>query len=98
MRRLRTRAFTLVELLVVIGIIAILIAVLMPALSRARDQANSVKCSANMRTMMLAALMFAQDHKGCLFGNWADAGNPDEDKKDFLAGATGDWTKAPQAG
>jgi len=98
MRPSRTRAFTLVELLVVIGIIAILIAILMPALSRAKDQANGVKCSANMRTMMLAALMFAQDHKGCLFGNWSDAGNPDEDKRDFLAGSTQDWNQAPKAG
>jgi len=97
-RRLRFAAFTLVELLVVIGIIAILIAVLMPALGRVRDQANGVKCSANLRTMMTGALMFAQDHKGHLFGNWSDANNPDEDKRDFLAGSTGDWQQAPQAG
>ena len=98
MSRFRQRAFTLVELLVVIGIIAILIAILMPALSRVRDQANGVKCSANMRQMMTAALLFAQDHKGQLFGNWSDAANPDEDKRDFLAGGTGDWNQAPQAG
>jgi prepilin-type N-terminal cleavage/methylation domain-containing protein len=98
MRPPRTRAFTLVELLVVIGIIAILIAILMPALSRAKDQANGVKCSANMRTMMLAALMFAQDHKGCMFGNWSDFNNPDEEKRDFLAGSTQDWNQAPKAG
>jgi prepilin-type N-terminal cleavage/methylation domain-containing protein len=91
-------AFTLVELLVVIGIIAILIAVLMPALSRARDQARGVQCSSNMRTLMLAGLMFAQDHKGQLFGNWADYQNTDEDKRDWLAGGTFDWNQAPQAG
>ena len=48
----------------------------------------------NLRTMMTGALMFAQDHKGHLFGNWSDAGNKDEEKRDFLAGSTGDWTKA----
>ena len=95
---MKKRAFTLVELLVVIGIIAILIAILMPALSRVRDQARGVQCSSNLRTLMTAALMFAQDHKGHLFGNWSDANNPDEDKRDFLAGNTMDWTKAPQAG
>src|SRR5947207_2626834 len=98
MRKPRTRAFTLVELLVVIGIIAILIAILMPALSRAKDQANGVKCSANMRTLMLASLMFAQDHKGCLFSNWADWQNPDEDKRDFLTGNSQNWATAPQTG
>ena len=65
-RRTRRDAFTLVELLVVIGIIAILVAILLPSLSRARNQANSVKCASNMRQLYLTCLMFAQDNKGRL--------------------------------
>ena len=62
--RRRRHGFTLVELLVVIGIIALLIGILLPALSRAREQANATKCLNNVRQMALASMLFAQDHKG----------------------------------
>ena len=76
----RRKAFTLVELLVVIGIIAILIALLMPALRRARDSANRTKCLANMRELTIAYLMYADAHKGKIpYGGTADA-DPAQDK------------------
>ena len=65
--RKSSAAFTLVELLVVIGIIVVLIGMLLPSLSRSRQAANSVTCQSNLRQIGLSMLMYADEHDGFLF-------------------------------
>lgn len=81
-------AFTMAEVLVTIGIIAVLICLLVPAVSTAVDSARTVKCLSNLRQIGMAITTYANDHNGCLVpgdyigyidgynmpggGNWAD--------------------------
>lgn len=64
--RTTQKAFTLVELLVVIGIIAVLLAILLPALNRARQQANLIDCQSRLRQIGQALAIYVTEHNGYL--------------------------------
>ena len=68
-------AFTLVELLVVIGIIALLVSVLLPVLTKARRAANTVYCSANLRQIGQAMISYTAKYHGAIPGNPSTTGN-----------------------
>ena len=75
---MKRRAFTLVELLVVIGIIAVLVALLLPALGRVRESARRTACASNLRQIAAAFLMYREENQGA-FPAPAWAGGVPED-------------------
>jgi prepilin-type N-terminal cleavage/methylation domain-containing protein/prepilin-type processing-associated H-X9-DG protein len=61
----RKNGFTLIELLVVVAIISVLVALLLPALGSAREQARSISCLSNLRQMGLSIMQYTDENKGC---------------------------------
>lgn len=90
---LRIKNFTLIELLVVIAIIAILAAVLLPALQQARDKAKSIKCTGNMKQLALGYILYTTDHDDYL-PPWAT----DYWNGGVYPGSTWDYLIAPYLG
>ena len=76
-KRRQPAGFTLIELLVVIAIIAILAALLLPSLSRARERAQAISCLDNTRQLDLAWQLYTDDHDGFLpYNLWMNASSP----------------------
>jgi prepilin-type N-terminal cleavage/methylation domain-containing protein/prepilin-type processing-associated H-X9-DG protein len=63
-RKLAERAFTLIEVLVVVAIIALLVSILLPTLKRAKEQAKRAVCAAHMHQLSLGVFSYANDHRG----------------------------------
>lgn len=92
------RGFTLVELLVVVGIIALLIAILMPALHKARRAAQTVTCQSNLRQCGIALRMYAADWRGVVVASYVDPGGTIFGWPSFMTGYNVTKTDAGRGG
>lgn len=90
------RGFTLVELLVVIGIIALLVAILLPVLSKAKMAANATKCASNLKQLGTAIFLYQGDNKG--YVPWPASGQVGPRNDDLVYWQAGrDMNKSPLA-
>jgi len=90
MSRLARRGFTLIEMLVVLTILMVLIAILLPVVGRAKEQANGLLCQSHVRTLTQAFLNFAADHENHLPGSILSYWNPFDRNQDHF-----DWLFGP---
>jgi prepilin-type N-terminal cleavage/methylation domain-containing protein len=96
MQNLRRRGFTLIELLVVISVIALLIAILLPALGKARIQARTTVCLANQHSLAQAWAIYANDSKDAMVSSWTDASQHAESWVDWPKDAFGGYLDLAQ--
>jgi len=78
-RQDKAPAFTLIELLVVIAIISLLVSILLPSLSRAKELARQAACLSNLKQNLLATIYYADDHDGWCHAAWGNYGHLDGD-------------------
>ena len=95
----RRNAFTLIEMIVVVGVIVMLASILLPVLNTAREQARAVRCQNNLHTLWQGYVAFAESHDNRLPGGYYDAANPNPDRRDWMLGAqVTNYLAGPQEG
>ncbi len=96
MGRRRQNGFTLIELLVVVAIIALLIAILLPSLGKAREQGRITQCLANQRSMAQATVVYSYEYKDMLVSSWTDFRARTDSWVDWPKSAAGAYLTYPE--